>query len=226
MIQKDENYLSMASTAVKVLEANEAVWSGNGPVADCVNNIKEDITSVKDAQKGGQSVSTGAAIDKEIAGDKAIERAVRLSGLTQAYALGKDDHTLNDQMKVSFTGLDRLPDNVLSPALTRLYDTMYGLGSALVPFGVTPDELAAFKNDIDVFDGIKSNPRVIITERKGHNASIPVLLREIRASFYKLDRLVKIWETTNSKFVTDYQNARIIIDLGTRHEQTPTPPNS
>lgn len=218
MLQRDENYLSMGKTTVSVLDKNVGIWQGNIAFTNLVNKVKADLLLVDQAQQGSGKVSTGATIDKEEAGDLAIDIAVRLAGVGQAYARENNNNQLHDQLRVSRTGLDGLPDNILGASLRLLYKNLNDNAAALVDYGITPDILAEFEAAIVRFEDVNTTPRVIIAERKGHNASIPSLLRKLRSHFYNLDRLIKLWETSEPKFVSDYQNARIVIDLGTRHK--------
>lgn len=216
MNQKEENYLSMATATVKVLEGSPSIWRDNAPVKALVKDLQITIDAINTAQQGGGIVSTGVTLDKEQAANTAIEQAVLLAGFAQAYARHINNNTLHDQLKVSRTSLDRIPDNELGAALRLIYNKLLELSGVSEPYGITPEELKILNEAILIFEDVKSNPRVVITERKGYNSSIPVLLRELRSSFYKLDRLVNIWSKKETKFVSDYQNARIVIDLGTR----------
>lgn len=219
MLQRDENYLTMGKTTVSVLDKNVSIWQSNVAVTNLVNKVKAEILLIDQAQQGSGKISTGATLDKEVAGDMAIEMAVRLAGVGQAYALDNNNNQLHDQLKVSYTRLDSLPDNILGATLRLLHKNLNNIAGDLLSYGITADALAEFEAAIENFENVNTTPRVIIAERKGHNASIPTLLRKLRSHFYNLDRLVKIWENTEPKFVSDYQTARIVIDLGTRHKK-------
>lgn len=220
MTQPQENYLSMARTAVKVLDNYSELWSTNPKFSAIKARVDAIMVRMNITQQGGGIVSTGVTIDKEVAGDNAIEIAVRLAGLGQVYASETNNNQLYDQLKVTYTSLDRLQDNVLGAALTLIYKTLNDLGDEVAPYGVTAEELTALHNAIESFENINNNPRVVIAGRKGHNENVPVLIRELRHEFNNVDRMIKIWERSNPKFIEDYQNARIIIDLGTRHKPT------
>ena len=219
MLQKEENFLTMANATLKVLQNNQTIWTANAAFSALVNGIADDIAAVNEAQQGGSSVSTGATIDKENAADAAITHAAKLSKLAQVYALEQNNLTLHDQLKVSKTSLDRLGDAELTAALQKLHAQLTGIGAAGEGYGITAAALSHLKDLTISFDATKNAPRLIITERKTHNTNIPSLLRHLREGFHKTDRLIHIWEDDQPEFLSNYNNARIIIDLGVRHEK-------
>ncbi len=222
MRQRDENYMSMAVVTLKTLGANTTYWSSNNPFKALVNYIREDLAALNAARVAGGDVSTGATIDKEIAGDAAIEHAVRLSKLAQIYLLDANNNTLLNQIRISQTQMDRLTDGELTPVLQSFHDKLISLGNLVDPYGINTAQLVKLQSLINQFVSIKSNPRLIVVDRKGHTADISSLFRHLRANFYKTDRLIHIWND-NHQFMNDYQNARIIINLGTRHRPVVVP---
>ncbi|WP_293310455.1 hypothetical protein [Pedobacter sp. UBA5917] len=219
MTQKEENYLTMANVTLQVLNANKPIWATQAAFSKVVAEIDEDVKSIGLAINSAGVKSTGATATKYQTADAAIGAAVKYSGLGQIHALEIGDKILFDALKTSATQLQRLPDQQLIPALEHIYSRIDGLKDVLKPYGLAEKDLELFHEHIAKFKEHKDNPRVVIAERKGFNNAIPTLLMELKTSFFKLDRLIKIWENTNEKFVTDYENARIVIRLGARHRK-------
>lgn len=219
MTQKEENYLTMANVTFQVLKVNKAIWSKQAVFSKIVGEIEEDLKNISSAINKAGVKSIGATVTKYQAANAAITAAVKYSGLAQIHALEINDTVLFDALKTSATKLERLPDQQLIPALEHIYSRITMLAAELKPYGLSEKDLELFQKHINNFKQHKDNPRVVIAERKGYNDSIPTLLMELKTSFFKLDRLIQIWESTNVKFVTDYQNARIVIRLGGRHRK-------
>lgn len=220
MRQKDTAYLTMVHATLQVLTDNETEWKTNKPMDRQVTAIRDNYAAINNVQKSSQVTSTGVTNDKENAGDAAIEQAVLLAGFTQAYALENNNMSLYERMKVSFTMLDRLPDETLTQYLYNLHQRMKNIGKPLEEFGITSTKLAELEKSIQSFEQMKSAPRLVITNRKSHNETIPELMRDLRLSFTILDKLVKTYNETNAAFVRDYYNAREIVDRGIRHTGT------
>ncbi|WP_165585898.1 hypothetical protein, partial [Pedobacter nototheniae] len=104
----------------------------------------------------------------------------------------------------------------LAAALETIADAILKFQPELVEYGITEDEYNKLKRFIDDYENNKDQPRLVITDRKSQNKSIVSLINELRLSFYKLDRLMGIWEDEHVKFANDYKTARIVIDLGNR----------
>ncbi|WP_316843079.1 hypothetical protein [Pedobacter psychrodurus] len=222
MTQKEENYLTMANVTLQILNANKSIWSDQAAFGKIVGEIEEDVKSINLAINRSGVKSTGATATKYQAADAAISRAVKYAGLAQIHALEIGDTILFDALSTSVTQFERLPDQQLIPALENIYARIEALAEELKPYGVSKDDLEIFQKHIENFKKHKDNPRVVIAERKGFNNAIPTLLVELKTSFFKLDRLIKIWESTHEKFVADYENGRIVIPLGARHKKDGT----
>lgn len=172
------------------------------------------------AQQKSGGVTTGGLTDnKEDAAADAIRKVVLLAGFTTSYASEKNDHDLFEQMDMSFSLLDKLPDEALAPRLTKMVDTMRTIGDPLVEFGVTEEKLQAAEKAIGHFSDLSPSPRVAISGRKTSNDNIPGLLKQMRKAFDSLDKLIKGFTDENPDFVKTYFNARIIVDLGVRHDK-------
>jgi len=224
MTQKEENYLTMANVTLKVLNTHKAIWADQPAFSKIVAEIEEDVKSISSAMNSTIVKSTGATATKYQAADAAISRAVKYSGLAQIHALEVGDTILFDALKTPAWRLERLSDQQLIPALENIYARIEALAEELKPYGVSKDDLEIFRKHIENFKQHKDNPRIVIAERKGFNNAIPTLLVELKTSFFKLDRLIRIWESTHEKFVADYENGRIVIPLGARHKKDITAP--
>ncbi|MGN7990491.1 hypothetical protein ACTJKC_24345 [Pedobacter sp. 22226] len=224
MTQKEENYLTMANVTLQVLNANKSIWSEQSVFSKIVTDIEEDVHSINSAINSAGIKSTGATATKYQTADAAINCAVKYSGLAQIHALETNNAILFDELKISAWSLERLTDQQLIPTLEHIYSRINALKDKLKPYGVSKDDLELFQKHIENFKQHKDQPRVVIAERKGFNNAIPTLIMELKTSFFKLDKLIKIWESTNEKFVRDYENGRTVIPLGARHKKDGTPP--
>ena len=83
-------------------------------------------------------------------------------------------------------------------------------------YGVTEAMLTKLGDAIKAYEKAIGSPRVAISERKTHTDAIPGELKKMRQGFAKLDRLVVMFEDDAPGFVSDYRNARVIVDAGSR----------
>jgi hypothetical protein len=226
MKQTHANYLNMVSTTLQLLHSNNAIWDTHTVLSNTIAHLHQTKDAIALMLQGSEQISTGATNDKEQAAEAAIKLAVKLARFTQAFAKEHNNNTLLDQMKVSYSQLDELPDEQLAPRLQDLLSHITLYATNLVDYGVDADSLPRLQAAIASFNAVKSAPRNIIVARKGHNQTIPELLRSMRHDCYMLDRLIEIWADSHPQFVRDYHNARIIVDLrqGQHKDGTQTPP--
>ena len=224
MEQRIIAYLNMSEATFTVLDKYTTEWNTNAPAQRKVTDLKADYAAIRAAAQGGSTVTTGITAGKEEAGDAAIKLAVKLTKLTQAYALEKGNTELYQQMRVSPSQLDDMADQRLALKLKDLHQLMVAAGQPLEEYGITTARLQTLAAAIETFDKLKTAPRVATGSRSASNASILELLRHMRVAFTILDNLIKGADGTNPTFVREYLSARNIINTGGRSGDTPEPP--
>ena len=221
MTTKNENYVSMCRSVEGVLVAHETVWQSN------TRFVKERILFGdllgKVQQAGGESliVTTGATADKAEAASRLFSMVTDLGKRASVYALDHDNQELHDHLRTSKGALSNMPDTVSLAKAKDMYTRMEAIKRDLADYGITEEVLDECKRLIDAYDAYITRPRDLIVERKGHNQSLSELLRDLRRCVYKLDSLMSLFSGT--RFETDYRNARIIVDLGTRKKKEEGP---
>ena len=216
MEQRTIAYLNMAEASFKVLDKYPTEWNTNAPAQRKVTDLKADYAAIRAAAQGGSSVTTGITEGKEEAGDAAIAQAIKLTKLTQAYALEKGNPELYQQMRVTTSQLDDMADQRLVLKLKDLQQLMGAVGQPLEEYGVTTARLQALAAAIETFDKLKAAPRVATGSRSASNASIPALQRRMRLAFTILDNLIKGADDANPTFVREYVSARNVIYISGR----------
>ena len=216
MKHNNSDYLTMVSVTDRTLAANEAAWKDSLPAVRQITAIRTLYAEGNTAQKGTTTESTGITADKETAVEAAISKAVTLSKAVRSYALEQKNMTLNNQFKVSDTSLNRLSDEELVLYLEDMLQRIQHIGAPLAEFEITPAKLTAFETAIREVDDRKSDTRLAIMDRKGHNQTIPQKMKALRGAFAILDNLIASWKEEKPAFVKDYFNARQVIDTGGR----------
>ncbi len=219
MTRKQSNYLRMADTVLPVLEKNNAVWSKSKPFSAGDAVARAERATIGSASQGQQLRSDGITEDLEELSDEAIDQAARLGRLAQAYALDKDNNnTLFRQMQVNASELDRMSDSELPALLTDIHQRMVALAAeddtVGKDYGLTEEALKSLDGAIAAYKAAIGSPRVAISERATHTAAIPAALKKMRQAFAKMDRLVELFAESAPGFVSDYRNARVVVDLG------------
>lgn len=214
MVSKKENYLSMARNLAAVLVDYEDVWK-TLPKFQAYTYEFFNLMGVTSKHKSSAEIkSTGATTDKEAAGNYAIDYASKLTKRATNYALDADNVELEDQLRIRRSELGHGHDSKISDKLNDVLTRMQAIENELKDHGVGPEELKKLQGAIIHYDSLLDKPRKLIRDRKGFNAEALQSLSKIRQLITRLDNAINYFE--GSRFEMDYQNARIVIDLGTR----------
>ncbi len=228
MRRRDDNFLTMVNTTLGVLNANTAKWAGKPPIAAAVTDITDAVAAVSGARQGaGAAVSTGTTMDKDAAEADVIDLAVELAGYAQVYGRKVNSNEFTEQMKtIKRKKLEDMPDDALPDTLQDVHHRLSTMGAPGEAYGVTTAKLAALQGAIDMYKTQMDAPRTVIVTRKGANSTVPAQMKKIREELKDLDLLMASFSESEPAFLTDYRNARIIIDRGGGHDDTPNPPGA
>lgn len=214
MTTRDKNYLTMARTLNEIFVRHQSVWETNPRFVREVRTFEEVLGLLTDVKVDSNIVTTGATMDKAEAAVNLYNQAVNLGKRASVYALDNNNQELHDQLRTSKGALSNMHDTFSLAKAKDIYKRLEPLKAELIDYGVSEEEMSELKELIDAYDALVTRPRELIVERKGHNESIPELMKKLRESVYKLDSLVNLFSGT--AFETDYKNARIIVDTGRR----------
>ncbi len=228
MRRADENFMTMVSTTLGLLDANNTKWNAKPPIAAIVTDITNAAAAISGARQGaGAAVSKGTTMDKDVAEANSIDLVVKLAGFAMAYARKTGSNELREQMKaVKRSRLERVSDDALPDVLGDVHTRLVALGTPAVSYGVTTARLTALYTAIETYRNLMDAPRTVIVTRKGINSTVPAQLKHIREELADLDLLMEDFADSDPAFLTDYKNARIIIDRGGGHDTTPKPPGA
>lgn len=211
MNARDENYVSMCRAVNDVFTRYSADWQPSKRFEQEVTAFRNYLQSIMDTKTDSSIVTTGATVDKADAAMQLFTQAVDLGKRASIYALDNNNQELHDRLRISRGALLQMRDTLALAKCKDIYNQLDGVKSHLADYGIAEADLAELKRLTDAYDVLISRPRGLIVERKGHNETIPELIRHLRESIYKLDSLINLFSGT--AFETDYKNARIIVDL-------------
>lgn len=214
MTSKDENYLSMTQTVSQTLARHESVWGTNARFKREVDTLNQLIKELLDKSQQSNIVTTGATSDKADAALALYEKVVNLGKRASIYALDNNNQELHDSLRISKGALSNMHDNNSLAKAKYILAQLSNDIAELADYGITEAEITELQERIDTFESIINRPRNMIVERKGHNDTIPQLMKGLRESIYRLDSLINIFADTAAE--TDYKNARVVINSSSR----------
>jgi hypothetical protein len=153
-----------------------------------------------------------------------MEKAGAIAGDLHALAMKNNDADLQAKTAFELSDLVHLSDTVIAPRCRDIHTLATANAAALTAYGVTAEDIAALDTAISDYTDLLTAPRQAMVARKevtGNLAededSADSLLEN------ELDKAMRKFRTKDAPFHGEYSSARMIIDLGTRHEK-PAPP--
>lgn len=221
MRQVEENFLSMCKAVQDVLKTHEAVWMSQVAFAEQVMTFQSLLVEMSDALVKAEIVTTGATVHKSNAKLSAIRLAVDLASRGSVYARSVENWELSGYLKTSKSLLLKRADMLTLSMLRNIHFWLMSVVTELEDYAVDMEALNQLNSHINAYEAVIARPRMLILERKGMNQHvIPLLFKKIRRVLSNLDHLVNVFHGT--ALPSSYQDARIIIDMGGRKNDTNT----
>lgn len=113
---------------------------------------------------------------------------------------------------------------MIGPRCQEIHDLANDNSLGIAPFGTTAADITALQTAIDDFKPLITKPREAIVEKKVVTGDIATD-EETADKLLKneLDKSMKKFRTKNAQFFGEYSSARMIIDLGGRHDEPSSP---
>lgn len=216
--------MSMAYAAIQVLDKNTLIWNGVPAMVQAHTEFKANLSALEGAVAKQVADITGHAKDKAAAEEKMIAKTLAVAGSVMAFATVNEDNGLAESMDISPSELRRYRDSVVAQRCQTVYDAANANIAALADFGVLPADTATLQGLINAYVALIAQPRNMITARKGATAEIGTLVRDtMKLLNRRIDRLMIQFKYSHPEFVSQYFDARIIIDQHGQKDSDATP---
>ena len=228
MTTKQQNKLAMYLVVKGVLDSNNSVWQSLQAFADGYTDFTGHITQIQTLELSQVTDSTGIAQDKKQSKAAMATAAQTISAAVHAYAVKNKNNTLANETDFTVSDLTGERDADAIKDCQNIHDLANTNLASLGSYGITAAKLTALQAAIDGYKAIVTKPRdnivagaTVTQELSNEFDAADETLSEI------LDGLIVQFQTTNAKFVSDYNNARTIVDQSASHaspnQPTPTP---
>lgn len=216
MTGNQENKYSMFLAVQQVCNLFNTIWAGVAAFVTGFASFEAGIANINSTRLKQEKDLKGIAEDKNVKENDMIDKTLGLVGPLVAYA----NVTLNEPLRqeIDFTEreLKKSRDTILENKCQIVQDRANTHSVALIAsYGVTALQITTQNTSITDYHATIAGPRSAIALRKTQTAELEVLLNSTNAILTEqLDKLVVVFQSTNPQFVVDYNNSRIIVDLG------------
>ncbi len=229
MTTKQQNKLNMYLAVKAVLDANNAIWQTLQAFADGCTSLNTQIGSIQTLAQSQNLDTSGIAQDKQASKVAMATAAIGIASAVRAYAVKTKNNTLANEVNFNQSDLTGARDSAAVEHCQNIHDLANTNLASLAAYGVTAAKLTALQTTITAFSGLMGKPRQTIATSKTVTQQLGDAFDAADLALNEeLDNLIGQFAPANAKFVSDYQNARIIIDAAASHASpnppTPTPP--
>ena len=211
-------------TTIKLLDDNNALWSGTVAFADSVTRAKAGIDAIDTASDAQQKPTAGLTVDKAQLRTDLEDETLEIADQLAALAEKTNQGDLAEQVRMTKSSLDKLLDNDLEQTAERTVFLANNNIGALADYGVLPADVTALDTARTAFHDMITVPREAAAQRKAQSQSLPQLIAKVRSIFRnELDKLMTPFKKSNPDFYAGYLAARVIVDRAATHATTPPP---
>lgn len=220
-----ENKLTMYEAVLTLLQENESVLT---PYDAMVTSKAEFSTLVGQIRAKGQergTVTAGKAAGKQQAEDALIAALMEVTAPLYSYGRKSGKTDVKEVADVTEGKLTRMRDTELASRATTIHQKANAEIANLGNYGITVAMLTELQNKITVFSAAIGERESSAAARVGMTMSIAELFDKADEFLNEdFDRLMERVRNSDTEFYNKYFAARVIKDLGIRHEPEPTPP--
>ena len=217
MNSTQENKMSMYLTVQKVTNYHKNEWESHSAFVTLFSNFENQIGLIRETRLVQEGQITGVTKDKAQAQYNAIEKGLQVSTAVFAFASVIGNNKLKDRVSYSPTEFRRCRDTILIDRLTVIIEAAKQNIAELENYGLMQEDIDEYQAIIDTYTEKVEEPRQAITNRSRSTKELKDLFIDAdRIMKEQLDKLMPQFKTDSKIFWQQYQNARLIIDLGHR----------
>lgn len=219
MQKRQKNKFSMYGTVHTFLEDKSAVYADNEEFNLHRISLKENIAEIRLKDDAGKKATKGKAKNKEVTRTYVTKQALAVAGALYAFAKKSGNQTHIASMDLTKSKLDKLRDSELITELESILEAANGKKSDLLKYDITQAKLESFAANIMTYSialGAQDTGGAI---KKGAFKSLSTLFKDADSLLDSIDKLMENYKDSNEEFYAGYKTARVIKDLGIRHNE-------
>ena len=213
------NKLRMYKAVLALLKTNQSAWEMIPDVVSDVDELKSTIDEIEVTEQLISVELTGQSDEKETVQERLIQLILSISSALMARADRTSNEVLAAKVNFSESALRGQRDQQQLITGRKIANLAEENLDGLISAGITIDHVSALREQTEQFEALLPVNRISVAERKAANAHLKVLFKRAdKLLKNRLDRMMIRYETEDPAFFAAYENARMILDYGTRHK--------
>lgn len=219
MRKNQENKFTMYKAVDTYLDENLVIVQGITELSASHLQLKGKYLELKTKNDESLKALSGKAVSKLVARMNAINSSLAISGGLYGYAKKNKNTELETITNIQKSSLDKMRDTELTTALEAIADLAEAHISSLEPFGVTPAKAEEFREKINLYDASVGKKETGMIRKKGAKKSLRTLFTEADDILVTMDKYIDGLKNDHGEFVSNYKEARFIMNMGIRHKK-------
>ena len=197
-----------------LLESNRALYSNIPMVLQTADEFSSVVDQIDSFASNAEKDSSGITSEKAKIKDSLSHKARYLGGCAYAYAFDTDDRKMAAAVSFSFSEIHYVKDAQTHQIAIAVLSELEEHSDDLVDYGVTPEELAEFRQLVATYKDLLEDKVEIKAIGVAETKQIAYLLSYGNDLLKrKLDHFMFRFKSEQPEFYNKYVNARMIIDL-------------
>ncbi len=218
MLQKQNNWLNMATTSLLVLDTEPLVVNSIVELGESVSGLRSCVKSIRATATEQVQNIKGVAQEKLLNKTNLAHSAALVAAGLKTFAHKNKMYDLETRVKCKEKSLLKLNDNMLIEKADFILQKVKEHQTALMPYGIVVADTTNLSDYLTIYLEKYNNPTLAIEKRKFYTKKLSVqfsILSDILRN--EIDELMIIIANTHPDLYKLYKNARVIID---RHGKT------
>jgi hypothetical protein len=221
MNTKQLNKLTMYLAVEGICDASTTTVQSVPAFAEAYADLQTRVTNIQVFSQNQTQDTRGIAQDKMAARKAMCALALPIANAVHAYAVKTKNNTLAAEVNFSMADLIEGRDVQSRDRCQNIANTANTNIASLTNYGVTAAKVTALTNAIATYSLLISKPRDTRAQGKTVTTNLQAQFDTADEDLVVMDDLTG--QITDAKFVSDYNNARTIVDTAASHA-SPTPP--
>ena len=181
--------------------------------------FSEAVTAIETKDIEYMSMTAGKALSKENIGEELCESIYEIGSALSLYAMSVGNVELKERVKFSKTELRRLRDTDLVRKGKEVNELAVTNGTSLGSYGITAERITAFGVMVNDYDAKLGDKEVSFADKTAARQELKDLFKAADTILKdEIDRYMEIIGGNSPDLYNQYKSARVIKDLGIRHE--------
>lgn len=215
MLKPQRESYNMFLTVQNHFNLRPEAWNTNVPVTAAKNELSTLLESILEQLSIQMTNNTGVADDKKKLRVHVQAQAYIISSAASVYALRTRQFDFYEKIHFTKSYFKLLRDAELQSACTNLATDVSTKIASLLPYGITPELVTTFSADIANFIEVMKSPKDMVRKKANATKTIADLIKTTSTLLTtQMDPLMVVLKISQPKFVSAYNNLRLLKKLG------------